>query len=328
MLLKNKLLLSFLCFLLWAPASFAATTLCLEWEVPQGEVAPDFDIALVLGRDRVLHPQQTPLKIGSNIVAIHEKTNPTDEECITLIDEAALKNHSVGIHHYGKDATQLRFLELFERNQDGTTKVVGNYKNNFVNNTDGDRNATPRSGSEYWVLIPVPEVLEILNPAATVAQNTTVAATTTVPPTTAAPTTTVPVAAAPDCEPGAGKDLRHCNFTDKNLGGANFERANISGVSFKRAMLKNAKFNDADCHKTDFSHAKLEDASFTRAKCSQADFTKTDAREVNFKDANLTKSNFRKADIRKANFKRATLRKSNIKEANRDEGANFEDIRE
>ncbi|MBF0278984.1 MAG: pentapeptide repeat-containing protein [SAR324 cluster bacterium] len=331
----RKLLFPFLIFLLMVSWVQAATTICLEWEVPQGKEVPDFDITLVLGRERVLFPpNNTTLKIGNSVAAIHDKTSPTDQECITLVAPQALSNYMVGIHHYSKDASDLNFLELYELRKNGTAKVIGEYREHFENNIEGEASATPRANSDHWVLLKVTDVMAALEPApAAVAKSEPKQETASA----AAPAAKVeqkkeeveePKAAEPDCEPGEDKDLRHCDFADKDLARSNFKGADISGVSFKKAKLKNAMFNEAKCYKTDFSHSHLEDASFVRAKCAQADFTKSDLREVNFKDADLTKANFRSADIRKVNFKRAHLRGSNYKEARRDDGANYEDIRE
>ncbi len=333
---KNTLFLVIF-LLLVSPLSHAATTVCLEWEVPQGTSVPDFDIALVLGRDRVLYPpNNTTLKIGNNLVAIHEKTSPTDQECIALIDPGALGKYAVGIHHYAKDASSLSFLELYEQKKDGTTKVVGDYKDHFMDNMSGDRRATPRASSRFWVLVPVPTLMEMLAPEPMVENKSEPMAEN--KPKPMAESKSEPVAAmespaeeepkGPDCEPGEGKDLRACDFTGKSFpDGTNFKRANIAGVSFKEARLKKGMFNEADCKGADFSHASLEDSSFVRAECSQANFNKAYLVDVNFKDANLNKTKWRKADIRKANFKRAKLRKANYKEASRDDGANFEDIK-
>ena len=334
----KKLLLSFFIFLLMIPVTQAATTLCLEWEVPAGTALPDFDITLVLGRKRVLYPpNHSTLKLGNSIAAIHEKTSPTDQECITLVTPDALANYTVGIHHYSKDASALSFLELYELKKDGTAQIIDDYKAHFENNFEGNATATPRSRSHYWVLIPVTEIMATLAPASVAEAEPEPQ------PTSAAEEESEPEAvvaksekeaepaaeakpAEPDCEPGEGKDLRHCDFAGKNLDRANFQRSDVSGVSFKNARLIKAKFNDAKCYKADFSHTNMRDASFVRAKCAQSDFTKSNLRKVNFRDADLTKANFNRADIRKANFNRARLRRANYKEASRDEGANFENI--
>ncbi|MBF0289176.1 MAG: pentapeptide repeat-containing protein [SAR324 cluster bacterium] len=327
MKLKQTAFIIAIFLLLMTPLAQAATTVCLEWEVPKNTTVPDFDIALVLGRDRVLYPpENTTLRIKGHLVAVHEKANPTDKECITLVEPDALEKYSIGIHHYAQDATSLRYLELYEQKKDGTTVLVGDYMDSFKNNISGDPSATPRSSSKFWVLISVPELTEKLNAAAMAKDDEE-----TEP--MEKPEETKPMAKdkteSPDCKPGEGKDLTACDFSGKSFpDGTSFKRANISGVSFKEAKIKKGMFNDANCHKTDFSHSDLEDSAFVRADCSQANFTKAYLVDVNFKDANLNKTKWRDADIRKVNFKRAKLRKANYKEAKRSDEANFQDIKE
>jgi len=312
----KNIFLSLLMLLLIVPVTQAATTLCLEWEVPQGKKLPDFDITLVLGRKRVLYPpNNSTLKIGNSIAAIHDKTSPTDQECITLVSPKELSEYTLGIHHYSKDATDLTFLELYELKKNGTAKVIGNYSEHFENNREGNASATPRARSGHWVLIKVSDIMAALAPAP---------ATKTEPKQAAVVEKKVET---PDCDPGERKDLRHCNFANKFLHNVSFKWSDVSGVSFKDARLEGAMFNDAKCAKADFVNTQLKDASFVRAKCSHADFAKADLRDVNFKDADLTKAKFRKADIRRANFKRARLRGANYKEAKRSKGANFTDIK-
>ncbi len=313
----KNIFLSLVILLLIVPVTHAATTLCLEWEVPQGKKLPDFDITLVIGRKRVLYPpNHTTLKIGNRIAAIHDKTSPTDQECITLVSPKTLSEYTLGIHHYSKNATELTFLELYELKKNGTARVIGDYSEHFEKNIEGNVSATPRAHSNHWVLIRVPDIMAALVPEAV---------TKTKPKKEAVVEKKV---ATPDCEPGERKDLRHCNFANKHLLNVNFKEADVSGVSFKGARLEGAMFNDAKCAKTDFVSTQLKDASFVRAKCAHADFAKADLRDVNFKDADLTKAKFRKADIRRANFKRARLRGANYDEAKRSSGANFTDIKE
>lgn len=309
----NKILFVAVLTMFFATLASAANTLCLQWEVPQDDKTPDFDISLVKGRERVLYPpNEITLKVGGVVVAVHEKNMEQVEECITIIDKKALSSYMLGIHHYGGDATSLRFLELYEKEKGGTIKVIDNYVSNFKNNTDGDASATPRSNSKFWVLLPVSEVLAKLEqpqPVKVVKEK---------------PKEEPKIK---PCDPVKGADLTHCDFTGKDFSKADFRNTNIQGVSFKNARLREALFNDANCQKADFSHADLYDASFSHANCEGANFNKADLQKVNFKDADLKKAKFRKADIRKANFKKTDLRKSNIDQAKRNEGANFENTR-
>lgn len=120
---------------------------------------PDFDITLVREQERILYPpNQTILKRHGKVVAIHGK-GQRGQECVTLVDPVALTGYSIGIHHYAKNATHLKYVELYEFKNDGTTEVLQNYQDYFKSNATGNESAPPQQDSQYWVLIPITKIL-------------------------------------------------------------------------------------------------------------------------------------------------------------------------
>lgn len=335
-----------------------AERVCLEWKADGKD--PDFDLALIKGRDRILYAQgEDTLRIPNiGLVAVFEKTSDT-EECLDIIDFSALEKYEVGVHHFGLDASKLRFVELFVKKKDGTVEVINDYSTKFSKNTKGDPEATPRQGSEYWELVPMAEVTKLLMPKE--AQKP-------------APQVVEQKQEGKKeenkeedpCKPGKGRHLQGCDYSNQSLVGmdftgahlhkanfsnsildkaifdnvvapeSNFHRASINEASFNGAAIENAIFkqtravrttwNGVKCKQTDFVESDLEKAVFNDIDCPQANFNEANLSDAEFKDGNINKASFRKSNLNKATFKNMKARKVDFDEAEEKEGLKLDGI--
>jgi uncharacterized protein YjbI with pentapeptide repeats len=112
-------------------------------------------------------------------------------------------------------------------------------------------------------------------------------------------------------------NLSNANLGDANLSGANLSNANLSNANLSAAILNNASLGNAnltnaDLRNADLSNADLSGADSTDANLSNADLNKSDLSGTNFNGANLVCANFADASLRDADFSHTDLLNANF----------------